>query len=225
MTRGRVQFLHVSKTGGTTLKQMLLRASITTTGDGRPIVLNRHQVTMPAALARGNQDQVAFFLRHPVPRFVSGFNSRLRQGAPAHVAPWRADEKIVFKRFRAANEVAEALSAMNLELQNRAIHAMNALTHTRWKIVDWLVSPAYLEPRLDRIAFVGFQETFDEDVVGFFTRLGLGEPDVAHHHEAPATDSTELSETAQRNLRSWYADDIALYEWALERRAMWNPST
>jgi hypothetical protein len=220
----RVHFLHVSKTGGTTLKQMLLRANITTTGDGRPLVMNGHQVTMPVALARGERNQVTCFLRHPVPRFVSGFNSRLRKGAPAHLGRWDRDEKIVFQQFRSANEAAEALSSSDLTRQNYAISSMRALTHTRWKIVDWLVSIEYLEPRLDRIAFMGFQEMFDEDVARFYSTFGLGErAELEHHHEAPDTDSTELSAIGQRNIRRWYQDDIALYEWALERRERWNP--
>jgi len=218
-----VHVLHISKTGGTTVRTMFKTAGITTTGDGRPIVLNHHQTTMPDVLGQDEGNEVTFFLRHPVPRFVSGFNSRLRQGAPSHDRPWRPEEKVVFDQFGSANELAEALSSTSLRLQDRAISAMRALNHTRWRTTDWLISPEYLEPRLDRVRFVGFQETFAEDVAALLVSLGVTKTlPLQHEHQAPTSSPTELSESAQSNLTDWYARDLALYEWALERRGRWH---
>lgn len=216
--------LHISKTGGTTLRQMLKSAAVTTTGDGRPIIMASHPTTMPDALGANGNNQVTFFLRHPLARFVSGFNSRLRRGAPSHNVEWRPKEEIVFRHFSTANDLAEGLSSSTLTTQDRAIAAMSALTHTRWRATDWLIGPDYLEPRLDRVLFAGFQETFAEDAEAFLAALGIDTPiSVEHHHQAPPTTATELSRTAEKNLLKWYAQDVELYEWVLERRDRWRP--
>lgn len=230
MARGEhvkgVHFLHIGKTGGTSLKKLVKQHEITTIGDGRRLVMHSHSTTLYDVLGKNRRNEAAFFLRDPLARFVSGFNSRLREGAPIAHIPWKPGERIAFQHFPTPNDLAEALSSRNQVHQDRAFSAMDAMIHTRMHFSEWLRSPEYLESRIERILFVGFQETYAEDVGRFFEILGLGS-DVTpeHFHEAPTTSERTLSALAQQNLRRWYADDIVLYEWALARRDRWLPRT
>lgn len=218
-----MHLLHISKTGGTTVRQMFKTAGVNKTRDGRAVVLDPHQITMPDVLRQNDTNEVTFFLRHPVSRFVSGFNSRLRQGEPSHFRPWSDEEREVYESFPTANDLAESLSAEGRR-QDEAISAIRAINHTRWRLTDWLVSPQYLESRLDRIAFVGFQETFAEDAEALIKTLRIRQTvEVAHHHAAPPSTATDMSDVAKANIEQWYSADVELYEWALARRDQWKP--
>ena len=66
--------------------------------------------------------------RDPVARYVSGFDSRLRQGAPSRHAPWRGDEEWAFSQFPDPNSLALALNPEHPAHQN-ALRAMHGITH------------------------------------------------------------------------------------------------
>ncbi|MBA3464123.1 MAG: hypothetical protein H0T46_29480 [Deltaproteobacteria bacterium] len=216
-----IHLLHIGKTGGTTLKQMVKGAGADQLPDRR-VVLHLHGTRAVDVFARDEPGAVAFFVRDPVARFVSGFNSRLRKGAPIANIPWRPAEEITFARFATPNDLAEALSSKHEVQQDRAFVAMDSLIHTRLHLTYWLRSPDYLESRIGGIAFAGSQERFTEDVGRFFDLLGVPPPIVDHAHQAPAGSSTELSDVATRNLQTWYADDFALYDWVVRRRDTWT---
>jgi hypothetical protein len=217
-----VHFLHVGKTGGTTLKKMVRDQNLYRTPDGRRLIMHRHAITLPDVLSWDPDNTAAFFLRDPIKRYVSGFNSRFREGAPTKSIPWKPPERISFQHFTTPNQLAEALYSDEPLVQDRALAAMNAIVHTRMQYTYWFRDPDYLESRLDRIAFLGLQEHYAEDVARFFGALGVrDEVSVLHRHEAPAESSTELSERARANLERWYAADTAIYVWALENRSRW----
>ena len=96
--------LHIRKTGGTAVKAAL---SAIDAPKGLRLMLHPHRVSLadvPAA------DEVFFFLRDPVARFVSGFESRRREGRPAHYHPWNPAERRAFERFATAEALASALA-------------------------------------------------------------------------------------------------------------------
>ena len=216
-----LHFLHVGKTGGTSVKKMVRKKNLSTLPDGRRLVMHRHQVALPEVLGWHESNVGAIFLRHPVSRFVSGFNSRLREGAPQKLIPWKPPERIAFGHFPTANDLAEALSAADPITEDRAIAAMEAMVHTRMRLTYWLRDVPYLQRRLDRIAFIGFQEHYAEDVSRFFRTLGVEKVRVVHQHQAPSSSTTSLSDLARENLERWYADDVVIYEWALAQRDRW----
>ena len=72
--------LHIGKTGGTAAKTVL-RAS-RDLGVGEPVTFFKHEEGL-AAIAEGDLcARLMFFIREPVDRFISAFNSRLREGLP-----------------------------------------------------------------------------------------------------------------------------------------------
>jgi len=229
MARGEdapgVHFLHIGKTGGTSLKKMVKKHDVRRTGDGRRLVMHSHAMRLPDVLGRHRKNTAAFFLRDPVARFVSGFNSRLREGAPIAYIPWKPAEVIAFKNFPTPNDLAEALSANRQLIQHQAFSAMSAMVHSRMHFTYWLRDIDYLESRLAKIEFIGFLETYNEDAERLVGRLEL--PDSVrpeHYHEAPSTASKQMSDKGRANLEHWYAEDIAILRWAQDRRDRWAPA-
>ena len=77
--RRNVHLLHIGKTGGTAVK-----AAVRQSDANGSLLIHPHEVTL-RDIAPG--DDVIFFVRNPVDRFVSGFFSRKRQGQPGHFVP------------------------------------------------------------------------------------------------------------------------------------------
>jgi hypothetical protein len=213
-----LHFLHVSKAGGTTIREIIADQNLRRTAGGRRVVVHAHGSTMPEVLAADPNNSVAFFLRDPVTRFVSGFNGRLRQGAPARSNPWRPAERRAFERFPTPDDLALALYSDDTTTQDHAITAVTAIVHTRLKYAHWFHSREYLERRTGRIMFVGVLEHFDEDATRFFRMLGAPSVVLPHSNQAPPSEAPALSDAGRANVERWYADDRAIYEWALEFR-------
>jgi hypothetical protein len=74
----RISFIHVRKTGGNAIKHMLR--------DDERFELHKHELTLTKIWRDDPNRKVFFVVRDPVSRFISGFNSRLRNGGPSHVA-------------------------------------------------------------------------------------------------------------------------------------------
>jgi hypothetical protein len=105
----RAHFLHPGKTGGTALKAALAPVAL----DGRyEIHLHRHNVLL-SDISLG--DRVFFSVRAPLDRFVSGFNSRRRQGRPRYDIPWSAAEERAFTTFTSPDALGRALSSNDPE--------------------------------------------------------------------------------------------------------------
>ncbi len=107
------------------------------------------------------------FLRNPVTRFVSGFFSRQRQGAPRYRIPWSLNEAIAFSRFPCPNQLALALCSSNESERDNAVHAMRSIQHVRDSYWKWLNSKDYWELRAEDILFIGLQQ----NLVGEFELL------------------------------------------------------
>lgn len=213
-----VHCLRISKTGTTTLKTLIADNNIRRDIKACNLSLHGHTVSMPEVLQNPNNN-VAFFLREPLARFVSGFNHRASDEPRRRQNAINNKETKVLKHFATPNDLAEALTSPNEVTQDRAYLAMSVQMHARLHYTDWLVGVGYLESRMHRITFIGFLESYAEDVRRFLRILGV-ERDIEIPHERRSADSSprELSDLAQQNLRRWYADDIAIFEWAMQRR-------
>jgi hypothetical protein len=205
-----VHVLHVSKTGGSAVKEVLLPIA-----RRHGLVVHGHWKSL-REVPEG--ERAVFFLREPASRFVSAFNSRLRRGRPKFDNEWTEPERAAFARFATPNALAEALSADDDGERRLARDAMGAIGHVNLPLSVWLDSPEYLAERRDAIAFVGFQERLTEDFEILKRLLGLP-PDLALPtdpvvaHATPAGFETSLSATARHNLTEWYARDVAIYEY------------
>jgi hypothetical protein len=208
-TREPLHVLHIGKTGGTALNHVLVRYA--EASRYRP-VFGGHELTL-RDVPRG--ERFMFFIRDPAGRFVSAFNSRLREGRPRYHYPWRPEERRAFAQFKAPDELAVALSGRR-GVRREAEAAMKAIGHLNTHYSFWLGDADTLCSRFDDVFFIGFQEQLDDDFADLKLRLGLPADaelprgDVAHR--APAGFTTHLSDLARANLERWYAEDLTLVE-------------
>lgn len=160
-------------------------------------------------------ERVFFFLRDPVSRFVSAFNSRQRQGQPRYHSPWNPLEKIAFGHFSTPNDLASALSSTDMDIQTQAQIAMQSIRHVRQSLWSWFGNQEYLGSRAGDIPLIGFQETLADDFERLKSTLSLPREmrlpdDDFNAFKSPAGLDNELCERAVDNLRRWYRNDYGL---------------
>lgn len=211
--RGRrmVHMLHIGKTGGTALKYVVRRNRDT----GAYVLKGHpHKVTL-ADLPPW--DDFFFFVRDPVDRYVSGFNSRLREGRPRYSRPWTPGERWAFARFQTAEQLALALSSDDPDRRADAERAMRSIRHVRSGFDTWVGEDRRLQRRRRHLLMVGRLETIDadfarlKDLLGLPADVRLPDKDTAAHRdtgEAPRT----LSDAARANIAAWYAEDYRRLE-------------
>jgi Sulfotransferase family len=211
-----IHFLHIGKTGGTAIAEALSPVA-----QQFGIVMHAHDTKLSDV---PRDDRVFFFVRHPVSRFVSGFFSRLRRGAPRYNYEWNEAEAKAFGRFQKANDLAEALSATDRATLMRAREAMNGIQHVNSVYRNWFFGEQELTDRLDSILLLGLQEKLRSDfehlkwLLKLPKKVSLPDDDV-RAHRTPGDFDRRLSPLAQRNLSEWYAEDIRFYERCLQLRA------
>lgn len=212
-TAGPVHLLHIRKTGGTALKHALQEAI----AEERVVVHAHGTGLMDVPVGQ----RVAFVVRDPVSRFISGFNSRLRKGAPRYHFPWDAAEAVAFTRFGTPAALAGALAEGDPE----AVGAMRGIRHVNELLADRLGGVNVLEQRRADIAFIGRQETLAADMPWLAQVLGLDHvpvlpmDDVLAHRTPPGM-STALSQAGEAAIRAHYAADAAVLRWCDAFRAV-----
>ncbi|HEX8553351.1 MAG TPA: sulfotransferase family 2 domain-containing protein [Sphingomonas sp.] len=212
-----VHVLHIGKTGGTAVKHVLRPFA-----DQGLFVLHGHAHRLRDCPA----DALVFFVvRHPVDRFVSAFNSRLRQGRPRHDVPWSRKERLAFRIFPSPNHLAEAIGSRNPLTRAAARWAMRGIGHVGTPLSYWLESADYLTNRGQVI--IGTMHDLDRDlnrvlaIAGAPSRAILPSDPLTAHVTPPGM-STALSEQGRAHLTCWLKEDIALYEHCLTLAAA-NP--
>lgn len=210
-SRPPLHVLHVGKTGGTSLNHVLVEHA----DDARlRPVFGGHQLRV-ADIPAG--ESFMFVLRDPLSRFVSAFNSRLREGRPRYHYAWREEERVAFEEFGTPDELGGALSSRNPFRRRRARRAMHAIGHVNTHYSYWFGSEAAFRSRLDDVFFIAFQEQLDDDFELLRGKLGLPDgarlpQDATVAHRAPPGFATELRPLARANLARWYAEDMAFVE-------------
>jgi hypothetical protein len=163
-----------------------------------------------------------FFIRDPVSRFVSAFNSRLRKGRFGE-RDWTPAEEAAFAYFRTPNELGEGLGSLNPIRRYKAWRAVKSIGHLKKSLNDYLGPIDLLKREQRRIFYIGCQETLSSDFEHLKILLkmdpSLSLPsDEQGAHKAPDTMKRHLSETAAANIRRYYARDLPIYHWCLEYR-------
>jgi hypothetical protein len=213
------QYIHIGKTGGTLVRTVLRSLPEEHRAQFR---LHGHDVTLAQALETRPEMPVFFSVRDPTEIFVSGFNSRRREGRPTYDVPWNPRERIAFSLFETPNDLAEALSAADPHLKACAEFSMLSINHVRNGLRRHLDGVESLERHREEIAFILLQERLEDDLRAFAQRVGvpLELADTAPSerlHTAEPDDVTALSPTAVENLRRWYQADREIYDWCVAR--------
>lgn len=210
-----IHFIHVGKTGGTAVKFALGPYA-----EKYDILLHPH-ATKLADLPMDRD--FFFFIRNPVTRFVSSFNSRLRKGRPRYNFEWLPEEALAFRRFPTPNSLGEALSDDNAGTRLQAIEAMRGIQHVNTTYGEWFKSFEEIEERGDKLLLIGSKEEMELDfermkrILKLPAEVQLPKNPVYAHITPPELDA-HVSETAVANLEKWYARDMAFYEKCLALR-------
>src|SRR5215218_2991118 len=165
--REPLHVFHIGKTGGTALNHVLVEYADACRY--RP-VFRGHVLTL-ADVRRG--ERFMFFIRDPLERFVSAFNSRLREGRPRYHYPWRDEERVAFAVFKTPDQLATALSAADPGERARAEDAMRGIGHVNTPYSFWFGNQRKFRRRLSDVFFIGFQERLDDDFELLKRKLGL----------------------------------------------------
>ena len=174
--------------------------------------MHRHNVLL-SDISLG--DRVFFSVRAPLDRFVSGFNSRRRQGRPRYDIPWSAAEERAFTTFTSPDALGRALSSNDPEELRAAREAMMSIGQVRYSYWRWFLDADYFVQRSsDFLLVLDFSE-----LDASFQRLCrllevdavLPRDDLAAHRN-PADAPRHLSSDAAANLTKWYAADLTFVE-------------
>jgi hypothetical protein len=192
-------YLHVPKTAGTALQHAI--------DADRPsnytVMFHPHSVRLSDL-----PGDDAFFLtvRDPIERFVSAFNSRLREGRPRYVTPWTASERAVFTRYSTPNELGLALASSDSHLRRdaeRAVRSVPLLQSSYW---DWFRNERMLRRNIHRVLWVGWVPTLHADFGRLRRVLGLTASvqlptDAVTAHRAPRITTSPLDARVESALR------------------------
>jgi len=208
-----VHVLHVSKTGGTAMRYAIRRERLAAGGTlpspWGPIWAHEHGFRL-TDVPKG--DKAVITLRDPISRFLSGFCSRQRKGAPRHCREWTDAERMAFKWFSTPQELADALAEPPGETRERAEFAMRSITHLKRRLILWTGRPAYLLRHVDKVLYFARQETLDDDwerlreLLELPTGVILPRDDVVAHRTIYPYDLA-LSDRGVEAVRAWYAED------------------
>lgn len=209
----RYVFLHIGKTGGTSIKTVIRSELVR----DLPIGATDHKATA-ADIVKDEHALFGFVLRDPVTRFVSGFDSRLRNGRPEYDTPWTTGEAVAFSYFATANQLAEALFAKNQRLRSAAIFAARAITHLRRGYKFHLGELEQVKTLVPRIYYACRLETLGENAHKFVAPLGITREqfDANFKRRHVAAEKSKLSRKAVANLQQFYADEFAIYDYCVE---------
>ena len=211
----QIHVLHIGKTGGSALGEALWPHALAC-----GIVLHGHDCTL-RDIPSG--EGVAFIVRDPVRRFVSGFNSRLRKGAPRTFVDWTEAEALAFSQFATPAALSDGLVSDDDTVRHAAAAAMNGIYHpARW-LAFWLGSASYVRERRGDIVWVGHTDRLDEDFALLVRRLGLPASlrmpkDAVARHATPDGFATTLTIGGEAAITDWYRGDAEILAACLELR-------
>ncbi len=213
------QYIHIGKTGGTLISAVLRSLPLEHRSKFRIL---RHNVSLPQTVEARPEMPVIFSVRRPEALFVSGFNSRLREGRPTYDRAWTERETVAFTHFETPNKLAEALSADDPNLKGFAELSMLSINHVRKGLRWHLKGIECLEQHREDIAFILLQERLEQDLRALAERIGVPldlaqVPPDARLHTALPEDETELSDVGLANITRWYQADREIYDWCAER--------
>jgi hypothetical protein len=213
-----VHFIHVSKAGGTALRYGIRAARLSAGGQlmspWGEIWGHDHRFRFCDV---GSDDKAVLAFRDPISRFLSGYFSRRRKGAPRYFIEWTDPERQSFEWFPTPQALADALAEPSGELRKRAEFAMQSIRHLNRPMTFWTGKPAYLRKHLDKVLYVARQETLDDDWERLKELLELPRDQMLPHDAVKAHRTTydgdvDISEKGVQALREWYSDDYELLE-------------
>lgn len=208
--RQRIHYLHIGKTAGTALKQLMVDVNKT---QSKWVFLEYGHSVVLKDLPR--EDAYCFSVREPVSRFYSAFYNRKNQGYPGAFSAWSAEEVIAFNHFPEANDLAESLFEDGRRGE-MAMWAMNSIGHVSTTQLGWFHGKTNLFERRPPL-FVLRQSKLQSDAEHMLRLLGVKDQlelkrDTVGMHKNDYSKVPPLSQKAKENIAKWFAADCEFYK-------------
>jgi hypothetical protein len=213
-------FIHIGKTGGTTINHHLLHSEI------KNYKMYHHNKNYQ------DDEKYIIWLRNPINRYVSAFNHSY-YGINTNVKiiksfdldncliPMRMKNSMnkewvftktydaLMRKFKNANELAESLSSDDVELQRLGKELMMRQEEHLHKGIGWyLENGKFVKENLNNIIFVGTLENMREDIEQLSNVLQIKLNNELKLRENVYVDKSMkyLSPLAIKNIIDWYKD-------------------
>ncbi|MEP1933613.1 sulfotransferase family 2 domain-containing protein [Shimia sp.] len=207
--------LHIGKTGGTYLKSVIAHNQENLPNDVE--ILSHYDTIFSTVKKFGRARKIGFVFREPEKRFISGFQSRIRQGRPTYNSPWTAEEGVAFHWFATPNDLAEALGSKDERMKSAAIFAMHNIRHIKFGYKHFLGGKARLAREVEKgkMQLCVELENVDENLPEIMQSIGFKKfslPKKPVRHNVRLAQVTQLSEIGRANLHSYWAEEFEIYE-------------
>lgn len=209
----RINFLHIGKTGGSQIKQILNQNK----GGKFSFKTHNHRVKLRDIPIN---ERYFFSIRDPISRFQSAFYYRKNKGLPGVFQDWLPHERIAFENFTDANNLAESLFRAD-KTGYLATQSMQSIAHVCSQQIDWFerCGSFNLNPPISIIR----QENLDADIEAFLKKIFDDEVYSCSISKNESTirknkypEKSELTALATKNLKKWFCRDLAFYENCLD---------
>ena len=209
-------FLHIPKTGGSGIRALGRNA----VERGLPFPSGfSHGWTLEEIRRRFPQMKLAFILRDPLERAISGFNSRLRQGRPTYRSLWKPAEAAAFAHVPDVERWLDALLADDDLCVSACAYARRHVTHLRWNYRYYFRSPKAVAEHAGHLVLIGRIERTDDFIEALLAEAGIPPERAAglyeRRHEAQVRPSKVLARYGEGDLarlRARFADEYAIHE-------------
>lgn len=209
--RARV-VLHIGKTGGSFLKSTLHDKQ----KNNKALEFCGHGETLISTARKFGRDRkLAFVFREPAARFISGFNSRLRQGRPTYNISWSNAEATAFSFFEHPNDLAEALDDSNERMRSAAYFAFNSIFHLKHGYQHFLHSTEALkyEHKSQNIVVCCETHKIDSNLTKIIAALEADQTQCgSFRHEQPMKQDASLSDRGLANIKQYWRHDFEIYQ-------------
>jgi hypothetical protein len=208
-------FLHIGKTAGTSVVHLI---QLCEDHGYRPPRLFGHDARLPVIRREHPNIRIGFFVRDPIARIISGFQSRLRQGRPTFSSMWAPEEAIAFAYFETARDFLVALVSDDERLKSAALFAAQSISHVRRNYAFHFENVETLQQHRESIYFCRPLRELPEALHDLFGPCGIPRSFIDEHYQ-PAHrggGSTEaimdaLDGDVLERLRAHFANEYAIY--------------
>lgn len=211
-----IGFLHIPKTGGSGLSEF--GRKLVGQGHKFPLILG-HEWTAAEALKRFPEMKLAFIIRDPLERFVSGFNSRLRMGRPRNNNLWTLGEAVSFSFFDSASAMLGGLDSPDERIKSAALFALQHISHLKHGYQHYFKSREFVARHADRITLVRDIHQTEDFLRNLCLKCDLPPDLVDQHymirHVAPQSTAgfvAGMTAEAAAAARSHLAGEYAIYQ-------------
>lgn len=186
-------FLHIPKTGGTSVMAFLEQVSPSVSRLPVPLF---HTWTLHLIAEYFPAMKLSFVIRDPLQRLISGYHSRLRMGRPEYDVPWAPREAAAFSLYPSIDAFLQGLLDDSEFHQGATSFVMQALSTLRWNY-------RYYFGSVDQLRHLGhmFFAVADVSNVEQLIQVWLDQG-VVRSRDASGLDSSELVTRYAVNHRS-----------------------